>query len=126
MLDLHDFASQRASLHQPIGPELKELSRQSLELAYANGLADLTHILVIEPGDPEAHIVDAIGFSPLVSRLDGTRGQLDADVITEHADWWQLTYCVGNSGFALSSSSAMPMVPYLSFRRCVAGPPQPN
>ena len=123
MINLPDFDSQRTILNQPIDAELREPLRQCLELAYANGVADLTHILVLEPGDTEADIVEAIGFSPLLSRIDGIPGQLDADLIAEHADWWQLTYCVGNSGFAyiLFASKAYGILPELQVmcqRRC--------
>lgn len=63
-------------------------------------LGDLTHILVIEPGDEEGDIIDAIGFSPLVSRIDGIHLQPDWDWIDRHEGWWEPVYTVSNDGFA--------------------------
>jgi hypothetical protein len=62
-------------------------------------LQDLTHVLVVETGDREKDIVDAIGFSPLVSRIDGIRNQPDWDWLERHERYWELLYCVGNEGF---------------------------
>ncbi len=64
------------------------------------GLQDYTHVLVVEAGDTESEIVDAIGFSPLVSRIDGIRNQPDWDWLERHEGWWELLYTVGNDGFA--------------------------
>ena len=64
------------------------------------GLGDLTHILIIQSGDTEAEIIDAIGFSPWVSRMDGNRLQPDWDSIEQHPGFWELLYTVGDSGFA--------------------------
>ena len=72
----------------------------SFQDAFACDLANLTHILVIQPGDTEAQIIEAIGFSPLVSRMDGNRLQPDWDYLVQHAEWHELIYTVGNSGFA--------------------------
>jgi hypothetical protein len=70
------------------------------------GLLDLTHILVIEPGDTEQAIVDAIGFSPLVSPLDGWRYGSNNfhpywdGPVWRHDGWFELIVTVGNDGFA--------------------------
>lgn len=64
------------------------------------GLQGLTHVLVVEAGDHESDIVDAVGFSPLASRIDGIRNQPDWDWIEQHEGWWELLYTVGNDGFA--------------------------
>lgn len=63
-------------------------------------LQDLTHVLVVEAGDREVDIVDAIGFSPLLTRIDGVRNQPDWDWLERHDGWWELLYTVGNAGFA--------------------------
>lgn len=84
MLNLPDRDSQLAVLHQPLEPNLKRLLQGRVRDAAVLGLADLTHLVVIEPGDSEADIVEAIGFSPLVSRLDGVRHQPDWDWIEKH------------------------------------------
>lgn len=100
MIDMPDLDAMLTALRQPLPRDLYDLLATRLQDAFACGLADLTHILVIQPGDTEAQIVDAIGFSPLVSRMDGKRLQPDWDFIEQHSGWWELVYTVGNSGFA--------------------------
>lgn len=100
MLNLPDRDSQIAALAQPLEPNLKRLLQGRVQDAASLGLADLTHILVIEPGDREADINEAIDFSPLVSRLDGVRHQPDWDWIEKHDGYWELVYTVSNDGFA--------------------------
>ena len=100
MLNLPDRDSQLAVLDQPLEANLKRLLSGRVRDAATLGLADLTHIVVIEPGDSEADIEDAIGFSPLVSRIDGIRHQPDWDWIEKHEGYWELVYTVSNDGFA--------------------------
>ena len=100
MLNLPDRGSQLATLDQPLEPNLKRLLQGRVQDAASLGLADLTHILVIEPGDSEADINEAIGFSPLVSRLDGVRHQPDWDWVEKHEGYFELVYTVSNDGFA--------------------------
>lgn len=100
MIDLPDLDAILAALRTPLAPDLHDLIASRLQDAFACELADLTHILVIQPGDAEAQIIDAIGFSPLVSRMDGIRLQADWDYVEPHPGWWELIYTVGDSGFA--------------------------
>ena len=100
MLNLPDRNSQIAVLDQPLEANLKRLLSGRVRDAAILGLADLTHIVVIEPGDSEADIDDAIGFSPLASRIDGIRHQPDWDWIEKHEGYWELVYTVSNDGFA--------------------------
>lgn len=100
MIDMPDLDAIVSALRTPLAPDLDGLIADRLQDAFACGLADLTHILVIEAGDTEAQIVDAIGFSPLVSRMDRNRLQPDWDYIEPHPGWWELIYTVGDSGFA--------------------------
>ena len=100
MLNLPDRASIEAALNQPLEPALHSLLVDTWRRAEAPDLLDLTHIIVIQPGDTEAEIVEAIGFSPLTSRLAGERGQPDWDWIEQHEGCWELIYTVGDSGFA--------------------------
>lgn len=79
---------------------LKTLLADRLADTIHCGLQDYTHVLVVEAGDTESAIVDAIGFSPFVSRLDGIRNQPDWDWLERHDGWWELLYAVGNDGFA--------------------------
>lgn len=100
MIDMPDLDAILTALRTPLAPDLHDLITNRLQDAFACELADLTHILVIQPTDTEAQIVDAIGFSPLVSRMDGNRLQPDWDYIESHPEWWELIYTVGDSGFA--------------------------
>lgn len=100
MIDMPDLDAILAALNTPLQPDLHDLIASRLQDAFASELADLTHILVIQPGDTEGQIIDAIGFSPLVSRMDGIRLQPDWDYLEQHPGWWELIYTVGDSGFA--------------------------
>jgi hypothetical protein len=100
MIDLPDMEAVRAALSQPLKPELKTLLSDRLAGTESCGLARHTHVLVIEAGDTEADIIDAVGFSPLASRIDGNRNQPDWDWMERHEGWWEALYCVGDSGFA--------------------------
>ena len=100
MIDMPDLDAILVALCSPLAPDRHDLIASRLEDAFACELADLTHILVIQPRDTEAQIIDAIGFSPLVSRMDGNRLQPDWDYIEPHPGWWELIYTVGDSGFA--------------------------
>lgn len=100
MIDMPDLDAILAALSTPLQPDLHDLVASRLQDAFACELADLTHILVIQPGDTEAQIIDAIGFSPLVSRMDGNRLQPDWDYLQQHPGWHELIYTVGDSGFA--------------------------
>lgn len=100
MIDMSDLDAILAALSTPLQPDLHELIASRLQDAFACDLANLTHILVIQPGDTEEQIIDAIGFSPLVSRMDGNRLQPDWDYLEQHPGWWELIYTVGDSGFA--------------------------
>lgn len=100
MIDLPDLDSQLAALSQRLEPNLHKLLSGRMQDARALQLGDLTHLLVIEPGDDEGDIIDAIGLSPLVSRIEGVRLQPDWDWIERHEGWWELVYTVANDGFA--------------------------
>ena len=100
MIDLPDKEAVRAALSQPLKPELKTLLSDRLADTESCGLARHTHVLVIEAGDTEADIIDAVGFSPLASRIDGNRDQPDWDWLERQEAFWEALYCVGDSGFA--------------------------
>jgi len=100
MLDFPDMAALRAALHQPLRADLKALLADRLADTERLGLAHLTHIVVIAADDREDSIVEAVGFSPLASRIDGIRNQPDWDWLERHGGWWEALYCVGDSGFA--------------------------
>jgi len=100
MLNLPDRVTQLAVLDQPLEPILHALIKGRVQDAFKLCLADLTHIVVVEPYDSEDDLIEALGFSPLVSRLDGNRLERDWDWLEQHPGWWELVYTVGNDGFA--------------------------
>lgn len=100
MHDLPDMDALRALIDQPIEPSLRTLLSDRLADTIHCGLQDYTHILVVEAGDTEAAIVEAIGFSPLETRIENRRNTLDCDWLERHDGWWELLYTVGNDGFA--------------------------
>ncbi len=71
----------------------------------ANGLLDLTHVLVLQVGDTESDIVEAIGWSPLTNPLDGRRFGCAGfvpplDRLSDLGGHYELIQAVGNGGFA--------------------------
>ena len=92
MLNFPDRASQLSVLDQPLEPTLHALIKGRVQDAAALGLADATHIVVIEPYDTEDDLIEALGFSPLVFRLDGTVLQPDWDWLERHPGWFELVY----------------------------------
>lgn len=105
MLSLHTAASIAASPSLVTDDTLRPILRSSVRRWKQARLLDLTHLLIVEPGDTEADIIDEVGFSPLVStwdgRLFGTEGfQPFWDGLHDRGGWFELIVTVGDSGFA--------------------------
>lgn len=100
MYDFPTTDALRAGLTKPLEPRLHNLLQDRLADTIHCGLELYTHVLVVEAEDREEVIVQAIGFSPLETRIDNVRGELDCDWIEHHDGWWELLYAVGNEGFA--------------------------
>ena len=100
MQNLPTIDSIRAVLDQPIGKVLRALLEDRLADTIHCGLQNLTHVLVVEAGDTEQQIIEAVAFSPLTTRIDNRPNCPDWDWIERHDGWWELLYTVGNSGFA--------------------------
>ena len=100
MIDLPDMEALRAALSQPLKPALKTLLCDRLADTESCGLGNLTHVLVIDAEDTEAAVIDAVGFSPLASRIDGNREQPDWDWMESHEGWHETFFCIGNGGFS--------------------------
>lgn len=105
MLSLPNGAAIEAALTQSLDPELSHLLKSHLEQARSADLLDLTHILVIQPGDTEEAIQAEIGFSPLVNPMDGTRYgdpsfQPYWPWLQDRVEFCEMIVPVGNSGFA--------------------------
>ena len=71
MRNFPTIAELHVAVEATTDPALKKLLADRLTDTIACGLQELTHVLVVEAGDSEQAIVDAVGFSPLVSRIDG-------------------------------------------------------
>lgn len=100
MLNLPTLADLQAAAESVVCPKLKTLLADRLADTVHCGLQDMTHVLVVEAGDSEKAIVEAIGFTPAVSRIDGVRNSADWDWLERHDGWLELLYTVGNDGFA--------------------------
>lgn len=103
MLSFYDHASLRHALTLPLRADLKELLHKRINQIFDDGLADLTHLLVIEADDTEAMLQKEIGFSPL--EVEGVRYGAPGftprwNWIHNHGGWFELIFCVGNDGFA--------------------------
>jgi hypothetical protein len=104
MLSFFSAASIAASPAHVPDPRLRELLTEVVAHWKAVGVLDLTHLLVVQPGDSEENIREEVGFSPLVD-LEGHRFGSPGftpqwDELRDHGGWFELTVCVGDSGFA--------------------------
>ncbi|MBC2653285.1 hypothetical protein [Novosphingobium aerophilum] len=95
MYNLPDLDTQCAALLQPLDPLLRDLLAGRINDAVSLDLADCTHFVVVQAGDTEADLIEALGFSPLVSRLDGIPLLPDWDWIEHHEGWIELVYTMG-------------------------------
>lgn len=100
MIDLPSIESIKATLNQPLDEALKRLLEDRLADTIHCGLQDYTHVHVVEAGDTDQQIIDAIGFSPLKTRIENQSNSPDWDWCEQHLGWWELVYTVGNDGFA--------------------------
>ena len=104
-MSLYDKISIAAAMGQPLDPALKALLEIRLNQVAKADLLDLTHILVIQPGDTEAQIIAEIGFSPLVEPLAGVRFATTGFYphwawLHDLGGWYEMIVTVGDSGFA--------------------------
>lgn len=105
MLSLSDAAAIRAALNQPLDGKLHAILRGVLATAEANGVTDLTHVLVVQAGDTEEAIEQELGWSPLHHPIDGHRfGSVKFAPywawLRDRGGWYELIHPAGNSGFA--------------------------
>ena len=77
MISLPDAATLCAALNQPLDGKLHDILRDILATAEANGVADLTHVLIVQAGDDEAAIEQELGWSPRTHPLEGLRKTLE-------------------------------------------------
>jgi len=103
MLSLPDRAALDNVLALSLRDDIKAILHERIAQIIADGLGNLTHIVVLAPGDTEAMLKAEVLFSPL--EREGLRyGQPGFepwwDWLHDHGGWFELIYCVGNSGFA--------------------------
>jgi hypothetical protein len=70
-------------------------------------LSDLTHFLIIQPGDTAADAERELGWSLLVNPVDGARfGQPDFtpswEWIEDHGGWFEAVFILSDDGFGIS------------------------
>lgn len=105
MLSLHDEATIQAALALPIDPHLRALLTTRIIHYAAAGLGSLTHIVVVQPGDTAAVIMQEIGLYPTTSPIDGAHfGSTDFhpfwEWLQDEGGWFEIIVTVGDSGFA--------------------------
>lgn len=105
MLTLTDDAAIEAALHQPLAPGLSELLAFHLSQARCSGLQNLTHILVVQPGDSEAVVADCLGYSPFSGPLGAGRFPTAQfipywDWLSKRLGWYEMIVTAGDTGFA--------------------------
>lgn len=106
MLHLHDRAGLLAVPHDPtLDDELRALLAARVAHLQAQGLLDMTEIVVVDSSTTEAELIDAIGYTPLRD-IDGRRfGQpgfvANLDYVARVSPrYHEIIVTVGNSGFA--------------------------
>ena len=106
LLHLYDRATIEGSLDLPLDPELHDLLAARVAHLTAQGLVDMTEIIVVDGNTVEPEIVAALGFTPLVDgegRRFGQPGYLctAADYVARVSpSYHEAIICIGNSGFA--------------------------
>lgn len=70
-------------------------------------LSDLTHFLIIQPGDTAGDAEHELGWSLLVNPADGARfGQPDFtpswEWLEDHGGWFEAVYIISDDGFGIS------------------------
>ena len=103
MLSLPDRAAMDNALTLPLRDDIKALLRKRIDQVIDDGLDDLTHVVVLCPGDTEAMLKAEVLFSPLEREglCFGEPGfETYWDWLHDHGGWFELIYCVADSGFA--------------------------
>jgi hypothetical protein len=104
MLSFDNVDAMNAALALPLDKELHALIGDRIADTIACELENLTHIIVVEPGDADVDFIDAIGFTPTADRTEGRpfgpATPPDWDWHHCYDGWWELIYTVGNDGFA--------------------------
>lgn len=103
MLSLPDRAAMEQALTLPLRDDIKTILRLRIEQVHADGLENLTHIIVLTKDDTEDALKEEVLFSPFESyrlRYGNPAFEPGWDCMHNHGGWFEVVYCVGNSGFA--------------------------
>ena len=106
MLSFNDAAAIAAApTTASIDPALQQLLAERIHDWTAIDLLGQTHLLIVQPGDTEAAIVQEIAFSLLVDPIGGLRFGSQGfvpfwDWLEDIGGWFEMIVTVGNSGFA--------------------------
>ncbi|WP_311270690.1 hypothetical protein [Sphingobium sp. WCS2017Hpa-17] len=103
MLSLYDAPALRNALTLPLRADIKALLHERIAQIFADGLEDLSHIVVLCPGDTETALKTEVLFSPLEregKRWGDSGFQTWWDWLHDHGGWFEIVYCTGDSGFA--------------------------
>ena len=104
MMSFYGAAALRSALTKPLSGNIQFLLRRRVRRILEDGLGDYTHLVVLTGEDTEATLVEEIGFSPL--EHDGQRYGAPGfiprwDVLHDHGGWHEITFCIGNDGWAV-------------------------
>lgn len=104
MITLADREALCAALSPRVPADLEAIIADIVRHAERGGVLDLTYVAVIERGDREEDIAQALGFSPLVEPIEGVRyGEPGFEpywaFLRRVGGWYELTHVVG-TGFA--------------------------
>lgn len=104
MLHLYDRATMARALTLDLEPRLHRLLAEriaALDTEFGD-LTDWTEYLVVEPGDVEADVVRAIGFSPLNDPIGGDRWPAPGfspgwDQLADRGGWFEMIVTFGST-----------------------------
>lgn len=101
MLHFYDRATMALALTLDLEPRLHTLLEDRVG-KLSEDLRDYTEILIVEAGDTEEDVLRAIGFSPLMEPIDGTRFgepgfQPGWDWLKEHDGWFEMIVTFGST-----------------------------
>lgn len=104
MISIYDQDTMSHALSLPLESQLRRLLEARIAALDAD-LLNLTHFLVVQPGDIEEAIEQEVGFSPLTSPWDGSRyGEARFQpmwaFVHDHGGWFELVHTAGDEGFA--------------------------
>lgn len=95
------------SLSRALSPTVRDIIDNrvhQLRLSYDGPLGEIVNFIVVQPGDREAIVTKALGFSPLCNPIDQARfgdpGFTPSwEWIERHGDWFGMAFILSDDGF---------------------------